>query len=104
VLPERPHPRSPLSPYTTLFRSIPSPTRRTGSKRSGRTRNEPRRTRGTRRRRRLDSRPVTLPQVTTVLPRPPAPPGRPREAPRLRSEEHTSELQSRENIVCRLLL
>src|SRR5690606_228298 len=25
-------------------------------------------------------------------------------APRLRSEEHTSELQSRENLVCRLLL
>src|SRR5436309_13029908 len=29
--------------------------------------------------------------------------GRPRSAPR-RSEEHTSELQSRENLVCRLLL
>src|SRR5690606_40185109 len=27
-----------------------------------------------------------------------------REAKRLRSEEHTSELQSRENLVCRLLL
>src|SRR6266511_5230408 len=30
-------------------------------------------------------------------------PGR-RPAPRSRSEEHTSELQSRENLVCRLLL
>src|SRR5690606_41769948 len=30
-----------------------------------------------------------------------APPGR---SPRPRSEEHTSELQSRENLVCRLLL
>src|SRR5215475_6126970 len=28
----------------------------------------------------------------------------PRDHPRLRSEEHTSELQSRENLVCRLLL
>src|SRR5690606_41836624 len=27
-----------------------------------------------------------------------------RRVPRLRSEEHTSELQSRENLVCRLLL
>src|SRR5436309_11654977 len=29
---------------------------------------------------------------------------RARRAPRVRSEEHTSELQSRENLVCRLLL
>src|SRR6266511_4438548 len=28
----------------------------------------------------------------------------PLEAPEIRSEEHTSELQSRENLVCRLLL
>src|SRR5215475_14915586 len=53
-------PRSPLFPYTTLFRTCP----RTG------------------------------------------PPGRPagRCGPHPRSEEHTSELQSRENLVCRLLL
>src|SRR5579883_3580047 len=31
-------------------------------------------------------------------------PGRPELLTRLRSEEHTSELQSRENLVCRLLL
>src|SRR5690606_40682168 len=42
---------------------------------------------------------------------PPAPRGQPRRCPALRarhvggrSEEHTSELQSRENLVCRLLL
>src|SRR5690606_41261806 len=35
----------------------------------------------------------------------PGGPGRPRApAQQLRSEEHTSELQSRENLVCRLLL
>src|SRR5690606_40930638 len=33
-----------------------------------------------------------------------APPRVPRSAPVPRSEEHTSELQSRENLVCRLLL
>src|SRR5436309_12496705 len=32
------------------------------------------------------------------------PPRRPPKPPRGRSEEHTSELQSRENLVCRLLL
>src|SRR5690606_39438718 len=35
--------------------------------------------------------------------RPPRRPGR-RDSRRRRSEEHTSELQSRENLVCRLLL
>src|SRR5690606_39769754 len=31
-------------------------------------------------------------------------PARPTDVSRIRSEEHTSELQSRENLVCRLLL
>src|SRR5690606_41027363 len=68
-----------LFPYTTLFRS-----RSPGS-------------------------PVRLPSTPSA----PAPSRRgprgdggrtPRDRPRSRSEEHTSELQSRENIVCRLLL
>src|SRR5256886_3539152 len=66
-------PRSPLLPYTTLFRSL-------GRSRAAR---------GVRRRRQ--------------------PPGRGGSArgaqpPGARSEEHTSELQSQSNLVCRLLL
>src|SRR5207302_2232420 len=45
-------------------------------------------------------RPTTDWLVTTTTPRPSR---RRAESPR-RSEEHTSELQSRENLVCRLLL
>src|SRR5262249_56516058 len=59
----RPPPRSPLFPYTTLFR------------------------------------PRSAPQS-----RGPAGPGRPCALQRRRSEEHTSELQSLTNLVCRLLL
>src|SRR2546422_1198974 len=57
-------PRSTLFPYTTLFRSRPSPAGRTATSKT------PRRGSGT----------------------------------YLRSEEHTSELQSRLHLVCRLLL
>src|SRR3712207_7033923 len=76
-------PRSTLFPYTTLSRS----------------------------RRRAQARHARLP---VRLPRCPPPPARPRHhpgqtprplaAPPLRSEEHTSELQSRQYLVCRLLL
>src|SRR6202007_3475209 len=48
-----------------------------------------------------DALPISRPSPGRDCPRaggPPCP------APRLRSEEHTSELQSRENLVCRLLL
>src|SRR2546422_2148993 len=67
-------PRSTLFPYTTLFRS-----------------HRPLRRRGSRRRRRSDEGPRQVPvalglQITG------------------RSEEHTSELQSRLHLVCRLLL
>src|SRR5438874_8045198 len=77
-------PRSTLFPYTTLFRSVPG--RSCG--RSG----EPSRTRGAGGR--MDIRP---------------PPGAGAARgtyfkPRARSEEHTSELQSRRDLVCRLLL
>src|SRR3712207_7400361 len=73
-------PRSTLFPYTTLFRSPPSLAGESGSKRrrpssKDADRFEPARARTTRRRR-----------------------------PRSRSEEHTSELQSRQYLVCRLLL
>src|SRR2546430_4784098 len=71
-------PRSTLFPYTTLFRSRER---------------KPAGTRSTRPRRRS-------PAVLAGWPGRPAPRGR---RPR-RSEEHTSELQSQSNLVCRLLL
>src|SRR2546430_7584708 len=79
-------PRSTLFPYTTLFRSpraCLSPWRRI------RRLSRPRRIReGT-------SRPRGVPAECRSIA---APQGRPR------SEEHTSELQSQSNLVCRLLL
>src|SRR5690554_7369935 len=76
LLTRRP-PRSTLFPYTTLFRSLtelPGTRRKAG------------------------------PDLTSVTS--PAPTKPQRTAPRLRrrSEEHTSELQSRPHLVCRLLL
>src|SRR5256885_12245713 len=68
-------PRSTLFPYTTLFRSVPRPPRRCD--RSA----EPRRARAERAGARGE-----------------------RTRPSQRSEEHTSELQSPCNLVCRLLL
>src|SRR3989442_2403241 len=69
-------PRSTLFPYTTLFRSLP---RRPHAARAG-----------SRDRRHRDGE---LHLVHAA-----------RRAGRLRSEEHTSELQSRPHLVCRLLL
>src|SRR2546428_7278654 len=67
-------PRSTLFPYTTLFRSGAVT---------------------------LVALTLRQPMVPTYAPTPPAP----RDAGRaLRSEEHTSELQSRSDLVCRLLL
>src|SRR3712207_6907583 len=84
-------PRSTLFPYTTLFRSrgagcvrgVASPARISPS--------------------------VPEPHGTRPSPRPAPPPGPPRRRPpvpasAVRSEEHTSELQSRQYLVCRLLL
>src|SRR5690606_41372957 len=92
-LPTRRPPTSPLFPYTTLFRSPrprpPRPAPAGGSRRWRRRR----------------------PRAAAAGRRPARPRGqypwargrRPwRDLPR--SEEHTSELQSRENLVCRLLL
>src|SRR5690606_41284320 len=73
----RPPPRSTLFPYTTLFRSSRRPTRATTS----------------------TSAVASGPRCTT-----PSPPRLRSEGVVQRSEEHTSELQSRENLVCRLLL
>src|SRR5256885_12576309 len=67
-------PRSTLFPYTTLFRSAPGPGHRDPYRRHRRRRLPPRTLNATARRRRW------------------------------RSEEHTSELQSPCNLVCRLLL
>src|SRR3712207_7478903 len=76
-------PRSTLFPYTTLFRSqLPLP-RRTDWRAAARGRRHERPHQGL-----GDDRPRRLPPLLR----------------RLRSEEHTSELQSRQYLVCRLLL
>src|SRR3712207_6943191 len=72
-------PRSTLFPYTTLFRSRAPP--RGGHKRCPRPRGSPR-----------------------SVPVPPPRPRRARPSRTRRSEEHTPELQSRQYLVCRLLL
>src|SRR5690606_40344375 len=77
--------RSTLFPYTTLFRSRPpSACRATG--RTASCRGSPR----------------TGPGAAPPGPRPSTDAGR--RSTSARSEEHTSELQSRENLVCRPLL
>src|SRR5699024_12870702 len=75
-------PRSTLFPYTTLFRSARSPSR---------------------------PRPLRAPPSRWARSRRPPDGGdaaiaRPRDRAARRSEEHTSELQSRFDLVCRLLL
>src|SRR3712207_7135465 len=77
-------PRSTLFPYTTLFRSSPP-----GDARRGGVAPEPQGARPARGARR--------PRREGGLPRGP-------DVARVRSEEHTSELQSRQYLVCRLLL
>src|SRR5690606_40803989 len=95
-------PRATLFPYTTLFRSLPPP--------------EPRwpgpgwERRRALRRRRWRRRPLPPSERCGGRSAGPPPPAlRPSRdgrwaQQRCRSEEHTSELQSRENLVCRLLL
>src|SRR5205807_8831699 len=88
----RPHPRSTLFPYTTLFRSP-------GRERLCRCTLVP--TKATQRRHRI---PGPVRPFQTVLPA--RSPGvlQAQPNPGFRSEEHTSELQSPCNLVCRLLL
>src|SRR5437667_8879719 len=71
-------PRSTLFPYTTLFRSPGGAGGSAGRRRSRRSCGRGGRRRGSA--------------------------GRPRHRPATRSEEHTSELQSHHDLVCRLLL
>src|SRR3712207_7529350 len=77
-------PRSTLFPYTTLFRS-PRPLRTRGAQRGRAAAGDPRGALG-------DEQPDRRGYAER------------NEAPGQRSEEHTSELQSRPYIVCRLLL
>src|SRR2546430_10471098 len=84
-------PRSTLFPYTTLFRSGPCPRARAANSRRTFRRHATAPTRPSRRRAR--SRSARPPGWRQPASRTPA-----------RSEEHTSELQSQSNLVCRLLL
>src|SRR3712207_8390399 len=87
-------PRSTLFPYTTLFRSPRAPRRRQPRKRSSE-----------RRKRRLDHVADDGPPGRRSLSSERSRLRRPFQRPRpSRSEEHTSELQSRQYLVCRLLL
>src|SRR5690606_41196122 len=88
-----------LFPYTTLFRSPPRhPGRPVGRVPQGDARAAARQERFLRRDLRSPAHPVrAVPLVERHL-------GPPRQPGHQRSEEHTSELQSRENLVCRLLL
>src|SRR5260221_8248842 len=77
-------PRSTLFPYTTLFRSTPESIASIGPRSGGRT--------SARRCRRRSAPSVFRWSCTRRIPT------------RYRSEEHTSELQSHSDLVCRLLL
>src|SRR5262249_61875736 len=85
----RPPPNSPLFPYTTLFRSA----RRRARPRFPRFRSRRRSRAGRRSRARLWRPPPRRPKTADL-----------RSSTPTRSEEHTSELQSLTNLVCRLLL
>src|SRR5687768_18133133 len=79
----RPPPSSTLFPYTTLFRSGSRPTARSKRKRAS----------------------LQRPRRATSIPNPSSCSALPcRTSGTERSEEHTSELQSRLHLVCRLLL
>src|SRR2546427_1945860 len=83
-------PRSTLFPYTTLFRSHPGGIRGRG----GRGRSERRQRPGPAL---TDAAAADTGEVCAACTAGEL-------APRMRSEEHTSELQSQSNLVCRLLL
>src|SRR3712207_7548357 len=89
----RPPPRSTLFPYTALFRSVQGDEREQRGAPPDRT--DPRE-RHEGHRERNEQHHVLTDYSEQAR--------EPRVAPVLRSEEHTSELQSRQYIVCRLLL
>src|SRR5690606_41419231 len=96
LVPPRP-PRSTLFPYTTLFRSLKP--REQGH--DGEQRQLDRQGRKARQVQGADRHQEHVPGGNRISCRP----GRdPSQRDIRRSEEHTSELQSRENLVCRLLL
>src|SRR3712207_7870863 len=88
-------PRSTLFPYTSLFRSTTGRPRSDGLSRCSTAAKKASRSRC----RMLASR-LTLPMIPGGADEP----VRGRYFPPMRSEEHTSELQSRQYLVCRLLL
>src|SRR3989442_6405937 len=89
-------PRSTLFPYTTLFRSLDGPGHDLPRpRRAGKSARSPEEG--------LGARPGKLDHPQTNLGRRTPRPVLSR-SPRSRSEEHTSELQSRPHLVCRLLL
>src|SRR5436309_12653373 len=77
-------PRSTLFPYTTLFRSLPAVPGHDGLL--------------------PGAQPAAVAHRGVPLDVPDGPHARDHGGDGVRSEEHTSELQSRENLVCRLLL
>src|SRR3712207_7772600 len=91
-------PRSTLFPYTTLFRSPPTRRRRPGVRRSADPAS-PNAVHSTSPliRNATHASPAARPKRTDAC-------ASRREQARARSEEHTSELQSRQYLVCRLLL
>src|SRR3712207_8366249 len=94
----RPPPRSTLFPYTTLFRSSPSPTAARYGRRVRRAQ--------ARRSSSCSRNGLGPPLLLSGLENRRRVSGRFRKPPHFgaRSEEHTSELQSRQYLVCRLLL
>src|SRR5207244_11871021 len=88
-----PPPRSTLFPYTTLFRSCRAGTARRHRRRRWRRGRPPTR-----------APPPTLPQTPPPISNTSARPCEPSRTMWQRSEEHTSELQSPDDLVCRLLL
>src|SRR5207248_10759999 len=92
-----PPPRSPLSPYTTLFRSLELPRQRRrllAAAHHGREALQESEGFGSRQRRLVLDRVGDPAQQISARHR----------RPQVRSEEHTSELQSPYDLVCRLLL
>src|SRR5690606_41261334 len=88
----RPPPAPPPFPYTTLFRSPSAAAAMPPEPNFARAVDGPNRP------------PQKCQSPSLARPRPSAHPAQPYPPGLLRSEEHTSELQSRENLVCRLLL